>query len=172
MQTINIYPIKQTIEVQLVGNFNVRTRNRDVYSPTIKLYKNAVNPIRLLVKNQDQKPLEISGFSVIIDLCDPSDETVIVRYPATIVNSAKGICQVNIDGTDLQDLEPRHYFFTIRKRITDVSDTVTYIDDNYGVRLPVEILDGYIRIDNDPSYDLGFVSDPVETMLPDLGGLN
>lgn len=172
METINAYIYYPTVSVQLVGDFNVRTRNNQVYSPTIKLYKNATNTIRLLVKNQDQKPVVIIGFSVIVDLCDPSDESVVVRYAATVVNSLKGIAQVTFTGTDLQSLEARQYFLTVRKRVTDVADYPTYIDDNYSVRLPVEVLNGYIRTNEDPSYDLGFVNDPSESLLPDLGGLN
>ena len=172
MQTINAYIYYPTVSVQLVSDLNIRTRNRQVYSPTIMLYKNATNTVRLLVKNQDQKPVEIFGFDVIVDLCDPKDESVIVRYAATVVNSLKGIAQVTFTGTDLQSLEARQYFLTVRKRVTDVADYPTYIDDNYSVRLPVEIHKGYIRTNEDPSYDLGYVSDPSESLLPDLGGLN
>lgn len=172
MQTVNVYIYKPTIQVQMVGDLNIRTRNRQLYSHPIKLYKNVNNPIRLVVKDQDQKPIEIDGFDIIVDFCDESDASVIVRYEAVIINAAKGIAQVTISGTDLTDLEQRYYYITIRKRITDVSDTATYIDDNYSVKLPVEVLPGYIRINNDPAYDLGFVSDTTEEMLPDLGGLS
>lgn len=172
MQTINIYPVNQNIEVQFAGDFNVRTRNRDVYSPNIKLYKNTANPVRLLVKNQDQKPIAIDGFDVIVDLCDASDDSIVERYVAEVVNADKGICRITVSSATLNVIESRYHYFTIKKRISEVSDVPAYIDDYYSVRLPVEVLDGYLPYDpNEVALDLGLVTED-EVPLLDLGSVN
>ena len=79
METINAYIYYPTVSVQLVGDFNVRTRNRQVYSHNIKLYRNIDNPVRLTVKNQDQKPVDITSMDIKVDLVDASNHVVVAR---------------------------------------------------------------------------------------------
>ena len=157
--------------MQFPDEINTRTRNRQVYSPNIRLYKNTANPVRLLVKNQDQKPVPIVGFDVFVDLCDAQFNVIRARYKATVINSAKGICEIVIPYDDINSLESRYHYITVkRKYIADAYDTPAYIDDNYSVRLTVELLDGFLPFDGkDNPLDLGYVSDPNVTGLPDLG---
>jgi len=171
MQTINIYPVTQNIEVQFAGDFNLRTRNRDVYSPNIKLYKNTANPVRLLIKNQDQKPIEIAGFNVIVDLCDASDNSIVERYTAEVVNATKGICKITVLSSTVNAIESRYHYFTVKKQVNNTVDVPAYIDDNYSVKLPVEVLDGYLPYDeNETALDLGSITDaPIP--LSDLGNI-
>jgi hypothetical protein len=172
MQTINVYPVMQHIEVQFAGNFNLRTRNRDVYSPNIKLYKNTANPVRLLIKNQDQKPIEIAGFNVIVDLCDASDNSIVERYTAEVVNAAKGICKITVLSSTLNVIESQYHYFTVKKQAINTVDVPAYIDDNYSVKLPVEVLDGYLPYDEtEIAFDLGLITE-VAVPLLDLGSIN
>jgi hypothetical protein len=152
----------------MAGDFDIRTRNRQLYSAPVKLYKGVANPIRFVCKNQDQKPIEIEGFDVLVDLVDASDEHVVESYVATVVNQIKGICQITVTSATLSVIENRYFYFTVAKRITNVTDEVAYIDDNYSVRLPVEVLTGYVRTDNE-ELDLGLVSDSNTIPLLDLG---
>ena len=173
MQTLNIYSYFPVISVQFSGDPNIRTRNRQVYSPDIKLYKNTSNPVRLLLKNQDQKPINITDFSVVIDLCDAANNVVVNRYTATVVNAVKGICDIIIPAMDLNELEARYYYFTVRKKsLADEYDEPAFIDDNYSVKLTVELMDGFLSYDDaDNPLDLGYVYDPNATILQDLGTL-
>ena len=104
---MNVYSYFPAVEVQLVGDFNVRTRNRQVYSANIKVYRNTDNPIRLLVKNQDQKPVDITNLNILVDLVDNSNHQTVASYNATKVNSVKGICEVLIAKGDIDPLENR-----------------------------------------------------------------
>ena len=170
MQTANVYITQQTIEVQVAGDFNVRTRYHQLYSPNIKLYRNIPNPIRFLCKNQDQKPVAITGFELLVNLVDAYDEHIVQSWVATVVNSAKGIASVTIDPATLSVIENRKYYFTIAKRINGTDTQPAYIDDHYSVRLPVELLDGYVS-PNLEELDLGAVDDTNEINLVDLGTL-
>jgi hypothetical protein len=173
MQTLNVYSYYPVVEVQLVGDPNVRTRNRQLYSPTIKIYRNTDNLVRLLVKNQDQKPVNISTFTVLVDLCDASNNSIVERYDAVTVNAVKGICEISISASTLYNIESRFYYLTIRKRYSNGdTDIPAYIDDNYSVKLPVEVLDGYLPYDQgDVILDLGYVYDSDALPLNDLGTL-
>jgi hypothetical protein len=143
MQTVNVYIYKPVIQLQMVGDFDIRTRNQQLYSHPLKLYKGVNNPIRLLIKNQDQKPVEVSGFTVVVDFWDPAENTVLHTFDAEVVNEEKGICRINFTPSILEDLEARSYYIVIRKQIIEqdssLSDYVTYIDDNYTIKLPVDL---------------------------------
>ena len=168
MQTVNVYTYYPTVEVQLVGDFNVRTRNRQVYSHNIKLYRNIDNPVRLTVKNQDQKPVDITSMDIKVDLVDASNHVVVASYVATKINAVKGICQVLVAAGDIIPIENRYYYLTVRKAVLGQDDRVTYVDDNYSVQLPVEVHDGYLPY-NPTDLDLGLVADPNEQNFYDLG---
>ena len=170
MQTINAYIIQQTIEVQVAGDFNIRTRYHQLYSPNIKLYRNIPNPIRFLCKNQDQKPVSITGFDLVVNLVDAFDEHIVQSWIATVVNETKGIASVTVDPATISVIENRKYYFTIAKRVSGTDTAPAYIDDHYSVRLPVEVLDGYVSA-NLEELDLGAVDDPNEINLVDLGTL-
>jgi hypothetical protein len=170
MQTVNVYTYKPTIQIQVVGDFNIRTRNRQLYSSNVKLYKGVNNPIRFVCKNQDQKPVEINGFDLVVDLIDASDDHIVETYIASIVNQTKGICQINVTASTLSVIESRYFYFSVAKRVTDTIDEVTYIDDNYSVRLPVEVLPGYVTASNE-ELDLGSITDNNTIPLVDLGTL-
>lgn len=171
MQTANVYAVYQTVSVQLVGDFNVRTRNRQLYSENIKLYKGVDNPVRLLVKNQDQKPVDISSIGIVADLIDRYTNTVIGSYSAVKTNAAKGICEITVAASDLDATESRFYYLTVKKTKVGQDDQIAYVDDNYNVRLPVEVFDAYLPY-NPTSLDLGEVADSNIQTLTDLGSLS
>jgi hypothetical protein len=168
MQTINVYTYLPTVEVQLVGDFNTRTRNRQVYSPNIKIYRNIDNPVRLTVKNQDQKPVDLTSFDIKVDLVDFENKTVVATYTATKINVVKGICEIVIAAGDIIPLESRYHYLMVKRSAIGQDDRVAYVDDNYGVQLTVEIHDSYLPYDP-TDLDLGSVADPNEQNFYDLG---
>lgn len=170
MQTANVYATYQTVNVQLVGDLNGRTRNKQLYSENIKLYRNIDNPVRLTVKNQDQKPVDLSNFDVGVDLIDSANNLVVASYTATKINIPKGICEVIVAKGDIDPLESRYHYLTVKKTAYGQDDRVAYVDDNYSVKLPVEIHDAYLPY-NPTDLDLGSVADPNEQNFYDLGSL-
>jgi len=171
METINVYLYYPTVAVQLLGDLNVRTRNRQVYSPNIKIYRNIDNPVRLTVKNQDQKPVDLTSFDVKVDLVDFENKTVVATYTATKINVIKGICEVVIAAGDIIPLESRYHYLMVRRTVVGRDDRVAYVDDNYSVQLPVEIHDAYLPY-NPTDLDLGSVTDLNEQNFYDLGNLS
>ena len=170
MQTINVYAYFPVVNVQLAGDFNVRTRNRQVYSPNIKLYRNTDNPVRLLVKNQDQKPIDITNFDILVDLVDFENQQTVASYNATKINNLKGICEVLVAKGDIDPLENRYFYLMVRKSYNGADPQVAYVDDNYSVQLPVEIHGAYLPY-NPEDLDLGLVSDTNEQDFYDLGSI-
>jgi myo-inositol catabolism protein IolC len=171
MQTANVYIAVQSVSVQLVGDFNIRTRNRQVYSSNIKIYRNIDNPIRLIVKNQDLKPVDMASFDVKVDLVDSANQVVVASYTATKINTVKGLCEIIVAAADIVPLESRYHHLMVRKTAYGQDDKVAYVDDNYSVQLPVEIHDSYLPY-NPTDLDLGSVADPNEQNFYDLGNIS
>ena len=171
MQTANVYIAVQSVSVQLVGDFNIRTRNRQVYSSNIKIYRNIDNPVRLIVKNQDQKPVDLTSFDVKVDLVDAANNVAVASYTATKINTVKGLCEVVIAAGDIIPLESRYHYLMVRRSSFGQDDRVAYIDDNYSVQLPVEIHDSYLPY-SPTDLDLGSVADPNQQNFYDLGTLS
>ena len=144
MQTIKTYLYPNTAEVQIVDPSIFTTRNRQVYSRPIKVYQGIDNPIQVLVKNQDQKNVNLTGYTVQASIQDPTNQVTIETYAVTFANVAIGQGTFTLDKGTINTLENRFYKLTFKTiKTSDSTEQPVYIDDNYGVPLDLEILPAY-----------------------------
>lgn len=144
MQTIKAYLYDQKVEVQILDTSIFTVRNRIVYSRPIKVYQGIDNPIQVIVKNQDQKKVDLTGYDMQVDIQDPNSQTTVTSYPVTWANVQQGLGSFTIDSTTVNSLEQRFYKLTFRTidQTTDAEKPV-YVDDNYTVPIDLEILPAY-----------------------------
>ena len=120
------------------------TRNRQVYSRPIKVYQGIDNPVQVLVKNQDQKNVNLTGYTVQASIQDHTNQVTIETYAVTFANVAVGQGTFTIDRGTINTLENRFYKLTFKTiKTSDSTEQPVYIDDNYGVPLDLEILPAY-----------------------------
>ena len=147
MQTIKAYLYDQKVEVQILDTTIFTVRNRQVYSRPIKVYQGIDNPIQVVVKNQDQKKVDLTGYAMQADIQDPNNQVTVASYAVTWTNGgniALGQGQFTIDSTTVNSLEQRFYKLTFRTiKNSDNSEKPLYVDDNYGVPLDLEVLPAY-----------------------------
>jgi hypothetical protein len=144
MQTIEAFFYKNILEVQVQDPAIFSTRNRIVYSRTIKIYQGIDNPIHIVTKNQDQKAVDLTGYDVQVDIQDPENELTVETFTVNFVTQNKGLGVFTIPASVVNALDQRHYEFTVKLiNLTSDDETPMYIDDNYGARLPVQVLSGY-----------------------------
>ena len=147
MITVKAYLYPNTAEVQVFDPAIFTTRNRQVYSRPIKVYQGIDNPIQVIIRNQDQKSVNLTGYAVQADIQDPTNQVTIASYAIAWADITKGLGNFIIDLNTVNSLEQRFYKLTFR-RIEDagggnVIESPMYIDDNYGVPLDLEILPAY-----------------------------
>lgn len=144
MQTIKTYLYPNTVEVQILDPNIFTTRNRTVYSRTITVYQGIGNPIQLVALNQDQKKVNLTGYTMQVDIQDPVNQVVVTTYNVTWANIELGQGTFTIDRETVDRLEQRFYKLTVRliDNATNVENPV-YIDDNYGVPLDLQVLPAY-----------------------------
>lgn len=144
MITVKAYLYPNLAEVQVFDPAIFTTRNRVVYSRTIKVYQGIDNPIQVIVRNQDQKTVNLTGYSVQADIQDPTNQVTVESYAVTFANIATGRGTFTIASSVVNSLEQRFYKLTFRTILTaDSSEKPLYIDDNYGVPLDLQVLPAY-----------------------------
>ena len=159
MQQISVYLYPNSIDVYT----NVATwsneRYRKVYNRNLKAYGGVDNRINVQVKNQDQKPLSVVGSTVVMGLISKESQELILEKDCTVVDSATGKVYFTLTISDLLDIEPGQYEYSLRKEIRETvnaneyvvtSNTPLYSDSQYGVVGTIEIL-GSVRGTFQPS---------------------
>ena len=118
-----------------------------MYSRPIKVYQGIDNPIQVVVKNQDQKSVDLTGYTVEASVQDPVNQLTINTYAVTFASNValqKGEGSFVLDKATINSLEQRFYKLTFNtNKDSDDSQTPLYVDDNYGVPLDLEILPAY-----------------------------
>lgn len=138
-----LYDNKIVVQV-LDAGASFKTRNRVVYSRTIKVYQGIDNPIRILVKNQDQKAVDFSGYDLEINIEDPVSKTTVETYTTNIVDATKGIYSVTIPKELVNVMEQRFYAISMKAiKLSDNTERPIYVDDNYDAHLDLQVLPGY-----------------------------
>lgn len=144
MQTLEVYWYKNILEVQIIDPAIFTTRNRIVYSRTIKVYQGIDNPIHVVTKNQDQKQVDLTGYDLQVDIQDPVSEVTVETFTVNFVVQNKGLGTFTIPAGVVNGLDRRHYELTVKLINTSSADeTPLYIDDNYGLRVPLQVLSGF-----------------------------
>jgi len=117
----------------------LKTRDRIVYSRTLKVYQGVDNPITIAFRNSDQKAANIAGKTFTFALTANEGNTSIWSTPVTISNAAMSIGQVVIDQANVANLSQEYYNYTIR--YTDGSLLrPAYTDDNWGAAGQLQVI--------------------------------
>jgi hypothetical protein len=153
MNVINTYLYPNTLCIQILDTTVTNVRNRQVYSRPIKIYQGIDNPIQISIKNQDQKSIDLTGYSVQVDIQDPTNKVTVISYGVAWTGITVGQGMITIDEATVNSLEQRFYKLTTRTiRHVDNAETPAYIDDNYGVLLDLEVLPAYYAITEPSPY--------------------
>ena len=119
-------------------------RNRAVYVRPIKLYQGIDNPVVVKIKNQDQKPMDLTGFAVEAAIQDPLTATTMETYAVIWKDITQGYGNFVIPRASMDTLDQRFYKITFKIINLDANtERPMYTDDNYGVPLDVEVLPAY-----------------------------
>lgn len=147
MITVKAYLYPNSVEVQVFDPAIFTTRNRVVYSRPIKVYQGIDNPVQVIVRNQDQKAVNLTGYSMQAQIQDPTNQVTVNTYAVTWANIQLGQGNFVLDNATVSSLENRFYKLTFRTiKNTDNTEQPVYIDDNYGVPLDLEILPAYYAV--------------------------
>ena len=147
MITIKAYLYPNVATVQVFDPAIFTTRNRVVYSRTIKVYQGIDNPIQVITRNQDQKKYDLTGYVMQAQIQDPTNGITVETYAVTFADAdaqTAGLGNFIIDKATINTLEQRFYKLTFKViKQDDNTEQPIYIDDNYGVPLDLQVLPAY-----------------------------
>jgi len=148
MQTIEVFSYKNILEIQIIDPAIFTVRNRIVYSRTIKIYQGIDNPIHVVTKNQDQKSVDLTGYLMQVEIQDFENEITVAAFAVSFVTQNKGLGTFTIPKDTVNALDQRHYHLTARltNAATNAQNPL-YIDDNYSVAVPLQVLGAYYSTD-------------------------
>ena len=141
---IQCYLYSNIVEVQIWDPAIFSPRTRVVYSRPITIYQGIDNPLQIVIKNQDQKLVNMTGSTVQLAIEDPVNKTTAYSLAVAFTDIAKGLGTVTIDTATVNSLEQRIYKLTLKRvLVSDSSESPLYVDDNFGVPLDLDVRPAY-----------------------------
>lgn len=174
MQTINSYLYDNTVLVQLDEDPLIKQRNRVVYTRPIQIYKGVNNIIKIAVQNADQKPVDITGYTLTFNIVDDyvySNATTVLTTNVEVSNARAGIGYTVVSDYDLVQLTREQYTYNVLLRDTCWGNIATYVDDNYGAAGQLYVNDSAYPVPQPAALDLGPANDGIDSAIFDFGNI-
>ena len=163
MTVINTYLYPNVIRVQILDTTIFTTGERRMYARPITIYQGIDNPLQVVVRNQDQKPVNLTGYTMQADIQDPVNRVTIQSMAVNFANIALGRGNFTINRELANSLEQRIHKLTFRtNRTLDNQEQPMYVDDNYGVPLDLYVKPAYYS-------DMPVSDETADTVLIDGG---
>jgi hypothetical protein len=141
---IQAYLYPNIVEIQIYDPTIFTPRNRVVYSRPIIVYQGIDNPLQIVIKNQDQKAANLTGYTVQLNIEDPLNKVTAYTIPVNFSNIALGYGSATIDTSTVNSLDQRIYKLALKKiLVADNSESPLYVDDNYCVPLDLQVKPAY-----------------------------
>jgi len=160
---IQTYLYSNVLEVQYLDPAIYTTRNPVVYAKPLTVYRGIDNYIQVVVKNQDQKPVNLTGHAMQVDIQNPNTESTVQSFAVTFSNISLGRGTFTIDKSVVNDLDLPVYKLTFRTiDVATNTQNPVYVNDNFGVPLDLRVR---------PAYYSDSVSSNTDTITIDGGTL-
>jgi ribosomal protein L18E len=134
MQLVSRYLVKNNITV-IANDAGFITEYRPVYNRQIQLYRGIENKLDFRILNADQKPVDISNYTVHLKMFD-ENKTLIVDVPGTILDDGstvtRGMIVVTISASDLLSIKDQYVTYTLLVQDETNGTRLTYSDTNFG----------------------------------------
>ena len=119
-----------------------------MYQRSLELQKGVNNTVQLQFKNSDQKRIDISTQSFVLNVYDPVDHKLKLTKNVTVLDNAstttnvlKGLAEVTFTELDIRDIEAKDYKFSVTKAEDDGTYSPAYSNTYYGVAGTLKIKD-------------------------------
>ena len=146
MQLVSRY-LANNLSVVITDDFTgTRTEYRKVYQRNLKIAKGIDNIITFEIKNTDSKPISIlNTYTPYVEVYT-EDHVLLKKYTGTIKETStpnfKGQFTINIKDADTLNIDGQYMTYTVYlNKTSDMTNTVTYADTQFGIRGVIELTD-------------------------------
>lgn len=148
MTTVYLYKYREY--VQLVRtNHNVPNINLPMIIYDTKVYKGVTSTIDFVIRNNDRKPINLVGVSLLVQIRavnNPSNNKnqpeVILEKNATMLDELEGTCKLVLDPDDIENWETGYYRYTVRVVYPDGRSELLFTDVNKSTWGNFELIEG------------------------------
>lgn len=135
------YLVEQVHSVVYSPSGTTPNRNMTMYARNLKIYKGADNPIVIEMKNSDQKPVDITGKTFVLNILDQEERKTLVSRTGNNINNSKGKVKFTITESDLLNVSGQFLNYSILEN-TSGNRGAVFVDDQYGAMGNIEVIDG------------------------------
>ena len=173
MQQINSYIYDNSVLAQYDVDPEIMQRNRVVYTNTLQIYKGIDNILKIKVQNADQKPVNITGFTLTFNIVEDyvfANATTVLSTNVTIVNANAGLGTVTISSLNMVQLTAEQYNYNVKIN-NGTANIAAYVDDNYGAAGQIMVSSAAYPVAAPVALDLGTINDSTDSAIYDFGNI-
>ena len=173
MQQINSYIYDNSVLAQYDVDPEIMQRNRVVYTHTLQIYKGIDNILKIKVQNADQKPVNITGFTLTFNIVEDyvfANATTVLSTNVTIVNANAGLGSVTISSLNMVQLTAEQYNYNVKIN-NGTANIAAYVDDNYGAAGQIMVSSAAYPVAAPVALDLGTINDSTDSAIYDFGNI-
>ena len=142
MYSTSIYQyIQRQLVVINIGNSPRRYLN--VYSKTLKLHKGVDNRLQFQLLNQEQKPVDITTYSIIMRIISDDGYSILYQNNLNPTLALNGIAEIVIRSEELVKINTQKAWYSLENNDGTLS-TPLYMNGNTDARGTIDIVDSVL----------------------------
>jgi hypothetical protein len=141
MSTVQTYLYDQIQEVYIDSGSSFNRTYTMLFTKDLKVYKGVANTLTFLVKNREQKSVNLTSCGLTFNLVNSSGEALMIR-PLTIVDNHNGRAELLLTDGDLLDIDDGSYTYSLIYNGPEQTQLPVFNDENWGVGATLEIISG------------------------------
>jgi len=118
--TVYVYDDTHTVIVNTSANQGSTT----MYDKTIKLYQGIDNTVKFALKDNDRNAVDLTNLTVTFNVVDANTNESILARPLTVSNAVKGLAQLNLPSSDIDDVAGTFYNYSLYTTNTSCLQTL------------------------------------------------
>lgn len=115
-------------------------RYEPVYAKKLTINKGVDNVILFEFINQDEKPVNITGSTMVFRAVSQNGGELLIQKPMVILNAPTGRAKVTLTTDELYDIQAQPASYSITRASGNLNEAV-FVDAQAGARAPVDIVD-------------------------------
>lgn len=119
-----------------------RTNNMPFNTTRKTIYKGVDSTLGFDIKNQDRKPINLLGKTVMVNIMQVRNGELVVQRRADVIQPENGFCEFTVYSSDLIDLDPGIYQLSAVVYDETGMAKSLYTDNNRRATMEIELTDG------------------------------
>jgi len=131
VQPIKGYLYLQTITLIKNADLGIYKENQQVYAKPLQLYKGIDNKLQLVIRDSEQKPINLTGCLVQFNLIDTTTSELVFSRNLQVIYNLRGVATCMLENNLLLGLSSGLYNYSVMVINGENQQQVVYADDNY-----------------------------------------